>query len=309
MDKENILKYINNDFAANATLYSFQNLPIQIGNAIYLYGSNEITDIIAFIDASEQQDGSLGMIITPSHIFYQFDNAGSFQYQDISYLSLEKHRHDQKAKATIKTNSSLYHLEDTPINEELFIQFLSNITEIDIDMILSSYEKVAYYVPIVLNDIIHDEYEDVFLTDLHKRKIKDFFDELNIINQLDDENYQYELKSLCSHALDFFDELELDSDEIDILYKVQEEFDKQKEKDEQIFDNAKRYYDDMMNKYKQGDSSMLNQMQSMLKNLGVDMDDLKNKSPEEMDQYINDLCDRFHISRSQLDTLIKKFQN
>ena len=144
---------------------------------------------------------------------------------------------------------------------------------------------------------------------LEEKQIEELYQELDIINTLDDENYQFELKKLCPKALQFFDNLELDSDEIDILLGVQEEFNKENQKDDQMFDHAKKYYDDMMNKYKHGDSSMFDQLQNMMRNLGINPDDLKGKSPEELNQYIDDLCDRFHISRSQLDSLINKFNH
>lgn len=49
-----------------------------------------------------------------------------------------------------------------------------------------------------------------------------------------------------------------------------------------------------------------NQINNMMNMLGINPQELQNKSPEEMNNYINDLCDRFHISRQQLDTLIQK---
>lgn len=308
MDKDQILTLIK-DIEKQSHFYTYQNLPCQIGNAIYLYGSNTITDIIAFIDSSIEQDGSQGMIITPDYIYYQFEKNGSFAYQDITALSLEKHRHDTYAIISIQTKNSLHVFKNTPIDENILINYLSEITNIDVEMILTVYEKVAYYISVILHDIENDEYEDIILTTSQQKQIEEFYQELDIINTLDDENYQFELKKLCPKALQFFDNLELDSDEIDILLGVQEEFNKENQKDDQMFDHAKKYYDDMMNKYKHGDSSMFDQLQNMMRNLGINPDDLKGKSPEELNQYIDDLCDRFHISRSQLDSLINKFNH
>ena len=36
--------------------------------------------------------------------------------------------------------------------------------------------------------------------------------------------------------------------------------------------------------------------------------DMENKSPEELNQYIEDLCTRFGISKSQIEVLAKKFK-
>ena len=48
-------------------------------------------------------------------------------------------------------------------------------------MILTSHEKVAYYIPIILEDIINDEYEDIILTNQDQQKIKDFYHDLELI--------------------------------------------------------------------------------------------------------------------------------
>jgi hypothetical protein len=40
----------------------------------------------------------------------------------------------------------------------------------------------------------------------------------------------------------------------------------------------------------------------------MDFNDLNNKSPEELNAYIDDVCDKFHISRSQLEKVAQKFK-
>ena len=42
---------------------------------------------------------------------------------------------------------------------------------------------------------------------------------------------------------------------------------------------------------------------------GIDVDDLQNKSPEELNGMLDDLCDRFNISKDQLASLAAKFGN
>ena len=47
----------------------------------------------------------------------------------------------------------------------------------------------------------------------------------------------------------------------------------------------------------------------LMKNMtGIDLENIKNKSPEELNQMLDDLCDRFHISKDQLMQLAAKFK-
>ena len=46
MIKETILELINNDFINTGKIYFSNNIPIQISNAIYSFGSNDISNII-----------------------------------------------------------------------------------------------------------------------------------------------------------------------------------------------------------------------------------------------------------------------
>ena len=97
--------------------------------------------------------------------------------------------------------------------------------------------------------------------------------------------------------------MELDSEEIDTLLELKKSFDNNK----QQFNENQKYYDDLMNKYLNGDSDTINQMKNVMKNLGLDENSLKNKSPDEINQYIDNLCNSFGISRDQVDNLAKKF--
>lgn len=303
MNKEEMIQYFNHNFIKQGSIYTYENLPMQIGNAIYLFGSNNIKDIILFIDLSKEQYGSRGLLLTTSHIYFQLDTKGSFSYCDITALSLEKHRHDCSFKGIVKTNHLSYEFLSQDIDAHALIEYLSDMTDINVNMIMTNSEKIDYYTSLVLNDIQNDEYEDVVLTADQQKQLHEFYQELNIIHSLDDSNYQYELELLLPKVLQFFDELELDSDEIDILEDLYKSV-----QNDQAFDQAKNYYDDMMHKYQQGDTSMFDQMKGMMNTLGINLDDLKNKSPQELDQYIDELCDRFHISRSQIDALSKKFR-
>lgn len=308
MNKDTLLNYIEVD-NTKATLYPYTNIPNQIGNAIYLYGANDVKDIIAFIDMTKQKDGSIGMIITIDTTYFQFRKNGSFQYSDITSLTLSKSRNEDNFKGTITTKKSKFSFQNSPLNIEKFIKMLAYITDIKIEIDMNLHDKIAYLVPIVLDDIKNDEYEDIELTSTQQDQLLDFYQELNAINRLSDEDYQYELESLCIKALQFFDDLGLDSDEIDELYKIKEELDKKKEQNDQMFDNAMKYYQDMMNKYQQGDTKMFDQVQNVMKSMGLDPNDIQNKSPEEIDQYLDELCKKFGISKSQLEAMKNRFKN
>lgn len=295
---------LNQDLVIKGKFYDKENLPSQISNAIYSFGSFDVFEILAFIDISDELDGSKGMIITPEAIYFKFGQSGCFKYQDIIALSLEKHRHDPVIKAVIKTNDKNYAFSNKTIDPEIFVNLLSKITDLDIEMIMTNHEKVAYYVPIVLQDLENDEYEDIELTLIQKNKIQEFYQDLSMIEQLDDENYQYELVNLCHQALAFFDDLGLDSDEIDELEKVEAVFNQADLEEEQKIENAKKFYDDMMDKYRHGDSEMYDRVKGIMDQFGIDENELTGKSTEEIEDI---LCSKFGISKSMMEKLVRKF--
>ncbi len=258
MHKDILLKYITPSIVQPQQYYTFQQLPYQISNAIYLYGDSHIFDIIIFIDTSENQDGSQGMIITPDKIYYQFQQAGSFSFSQIQSLSLQKKRYQTigQIKAT-----QIHRFDNSDFNVDIFINQLSSLLEMDIDLQFDIYEKIAYYTPLILHDIENDEYEDVTLNTTQQKQIQEFYQEIDIISKLDDENYRYELQQLCPKVLHFFEELELDSDEIDELYQALEELENHEENNDDLFKNMKQYYEDMMS---HGDSSKWNQINNMM---------------------------------------------
>ena len=206
MSQEEILSYINDSLVINGSFYSNQNLPNQISNAIYTFGDYNVFEILAFIDATKEQDGSRGMIITPAQIYFKFGQAGIIEYQKIISLRLEKHRNDSIIKAIIKLEEITYTFSNQIIDPKVFVTMLSKITGIEIEMIMDTHEKVEYYTRIVLNDLENDEYEDIVLTPTQNNSIKEFYKELEMVQQLADEDYQYELKIFVIE-LEFFDVL------------------------------------------------------------------------------------------------------
>lgn len=297
---------IDEKLVLNGKLYLKDNLPSQISNALYNFGSMNVFEILAFIDSSEELDGSKGMIITPDEIYFKFGQAGNFKYQEITGLSLQKHRHDQLVKIIIRTVKGSYAFSNKTIDPEILVNFLAKITDLKIEMIMTNHEKVAYYVPIVLADLSNDEYEDIELTNEQIALINELNQDLKVIDGLDEENYCYELENLCNRALDFFDELGLDSEEIDELEKVQEQFNQADLAEDQKIDDAKRFYDDMMDKYSQGDTEMYDRVKSMMAQMGIDENELAGKSTEEIEDL---LCEKFGISKSMMEKLVKKFGN
>lgn len=304
MDKEQLLTYINDELVIKGRFYSNQNIPSQISNAIYTFGDYNAFDILGFIDVSEQLDGSRGMIITPDQIYFKFVKAGVIEFNKISYLGLEKHRNDPIIKAVVKLDELSYAFSNKIIDSEKLIKLLSKITNIEVEMIMSNYEKVSYYVPLVLADLENDEYEDIILSPEQNNQIKEFYKELELIETLDNDNYEYELENICKRALKFFDDLELDSDEIDILTAVEEQFNQKNIQENQKINDAQQFYDDMMNKYQQGDPEMLDRLKSMMRSLGIDENELAGKSNDEIQDL---LCQRFGISKSMFDKLAQRF--
>lgn len=306
MNREELLTYINESLVIGGKFYDYKSIPSQISNAIYTFGDFSIIDVLGFIDASDELDGSKGMIITPSEIYFKFGQAGKITYTKITKLSLEIHHHNPVIKAIIKSDEGGYAFSNKVINPVAFIQMLTRVTGLEKELVMTSHEKVAYYVPMILDDIINDEYEDVVLTSGQEKQIKEFFRDLELINEMDDENYQYELEGLCKRVLSFVDELDLDSEEIDILIEIEAEFDKKDEQIDQQIDDAKKYYDDMVNKYQQGDPQMYEQLKSMMARLGIDESDLAGKSQDEIQDF---LCERFGISKTMFEKMAAKFRS
>ena len=95
----------------------------------------------------------------------------------------------------------------------------------------------------------------------------------------------------------------MDSDEIDALNEAQSFFDQQDSQENQQLEGAKRWVDEMMSNYQNGDTGMYDQMKSTMESLGIDEERLKNMSNEEVDQYVKEMCKKFGISQSLFDKL------
>lgn len=297
-------EYLDDTLIHQGQFYDKQSLPSQVSNAIYQYGDNSDFDLLAYIDISEQQDGSKGMIITQKGIYFNLAMPGKIIYQDIVQIALKKPLLQDTLIAFIKTKDKAYQFKDYIINALQLIRFLSEITGLDIDYLMNDYEKVEYFVPIVLQDILDDVYEDTILDEEMTKKITDMQEELQTIRSLSMNEYQDELMLLNNKALDLFEELALDSEEIDQLVQVQTNLQNQ---EDQRYNQFKNYYDQMMDQYKNGNTGQFDQIQTMMNRLGLDEETLKNKSPEELNQILEDLCSRFGISKSQIERMAQRF--
>lgn len=305
MEKEIILENLDESIVNEATFYSQQNIPSQISQALYLYGSTTDYQVLGFIDASG--DGSKGMIFTDQGIYFCFKEPHFFLYEDIEKLILVKKEETFDFYAKIKTKTSTFIFKNNYLNLTEFIESLSEILEMPISYEMSAYEKVEYFIPLVLDDLKEDVYEDLELTKQQHQQIKDIEHELEMAKELKDLDYQDECRSLCRYCLDFFESLGLDSDEIEALNEAQSFFDQQDSQENQQLEGAKRWVDEMMSNYQNGDTGMYDQMKSTMENLGIDEEKLKNMSNEEVDQYVQDMCKKFGISQSLFDKLKDKF--
>ena len=302
---EAVLENLDENIVNEATFYNQQNIPSQISKALYLYGSTTDYQVLGFVDASD--DGSQGMIFTDQGVYFCFKEPHSFLYEDIEELVLVKKEEGFDFYAKIKTKANTFVFKNKYLNLKGFIECLSEILEMPVHYEMSAYEKVEYFVPIVLNDLKEDVYEDLELNEQHFQQIKDIEHELEMAKELKNLDYQDECRSLCRYCLDFFESLGLDSDEIDALNEAQSFFDQQDSQENQQLEGAKRWVDEMMSNYQNGDTGMYDQMKSTMENLGIDEEKLNNMSNEEVDQYVKEMCKKFGISQSLFDKLKDRF--
>ncbi len=277
MDKVELIQSLN---IKKGHVYLQNQLPAQISNAIYQYGSSEDYHVILYVDLSTDLDGSKGLIFTENNLYFHLTKKGQINYQNIQSITLKKNKKQLFVK--IQTKDEHYTFSDTIFDIEQLCTVLSKLTTLEVSYDLSLHEKVLYDISIILSDIENNEYEDLELDEIELNQLDTLKGDMQGIYELDDQAYLLEIELLLPRALDFFDQLGLDSDEIDELVSIREQFN---QKQNQAFEQAK----------------------SMASNMGVDMDSLKNKSPEELNQMVDDLCDKFHISRNQVETLAKKF--
>lgn len=296
------MNYINDELIRQGSIYYNNDFPSNISRAIYEYGSYDIKEIIAYISLDEE--GSKGMIITNNEVYFNFATKGKINYQDIIKLTYDI----KEQKITIKTNEATYLFRDKYLNIEQFVNYLASKTDLIVDLVMSNNEKIHHYLNIIINDIFNDEYEDIDLDFNQVSKLQEIQKEVLAVDSNNIDVYQDDLERILNDALFFFDELEIDSDEIDVLLAIQDEVNKRYEAQQHQIDEAQQYYQKMMDDYASGNTEMYDRLQETMKSLGINEDELQDKSPEEIDDYLETLCQRFGISKSQMESLKDKFK-
>lgn len=307
MKREEIIEYFDEDITDQAEFYDLAHIPPQISNALYLYGTNEDYDLIAFIDASKSHDGSLGMIVTATAIYFCFKQPQKIVFDSIEKLALVYQEDQQRFYAKIVANQKTYIFKNSFLNLENFVKALASLCQLKIDFVMDPYEKVMHFVPVVLKDMEQGMYEDLDLDATTQQQIQDIYHEIEMIGQLSKVDRQDELKALCRYALDFFDRFGLDSEEIDALEQAQHFFDNQSLQEDQQLEGAKKWFDEMSENYRHGNTEMYDQLKSVMNNLGIDEEALKNMSAEEMDEYVKNMCKKFGISQSLFEKMKNRF--
>ena len=294
MDKELLLKEIEHVFGLEKGYYPYDKLPSTISYAIYAYGSNDIKDIVCFVDLSENLDGSEGIIFSHDALYFELNVKGMFKYKDITSLKLTKDHN--KYTGYINNLCVTHHY----IQDYMFMQLLSFISDVQITADMNDYEKIAYLSTCILDDLYNEQYEDVVLTDEQRNKVNYFYDELDRIHKYINNDYYIGLEALCPDMVLFFDDLGLDSEEMDELYAIYESMSK---KQDEAMDQAKQYYNKMMDDYYKGDTSMLDSMKETMSKMGIREEDFYGKSPSEVEDL---LCQKLGITKEQFRLIKKK---
>lgn len=262
----------------------YKDMPASIGQAIYEYGDNSITNVILYLE-----DGEHGYILTDKAFYYSFESKGSLKIADLSEVMIRQTRHQEKELILVANGvHHMFYAHNFDFRD--LLDELEELKEVTITYPMNVDDRIRYLSDVILHDIKNDVYEDTVLNDLQKEKLTNYLETVAHAENLDETNYHLEMELLVDHVLDLCHELELDSEEIDALEQAGNEMHEQENK---MFDSFNDMY--AQNKDKIKDVT------------GIDMDDLKNKSPEELNSMVDDLCARFNISKDQLTELASRF--
>lgn len=294
MNKELLLKKIEHVFGLEKGYYPYNRLPSTISTALYLYGSNDIRDILCFVDLSDDLDGSVGIIFTSDAMYFELNQKGMFKYDEITSLKLTKDHNNYTGYINNLCVTYKY------IQDNMFMQLLSYITDVNITAEMNDYEKIAYLSTCILDDLYNEEYEDLTLTKEQKDKVNYFYDELDRIHKYTNNDYYIGLEALCPDIVLFFDDLGLDSEEFNDLYVVYETM---TQKQDEAINQAKEQYKKMMDDYQKGDTSMMDKAREAMKMMGLKEEDFYGKSPSEIEDL---LCEKLGITKEQFKLIKKK---
>lgn len=267
--------------------YYKDNLPQSIGQAIYYYGDNSDYDVTYYME----QDPEHGVILTSTALYYSLTQKGSLKLKDLTAIEVKKERgHDKELILVTADSRHIFYAHECDLDD--LIEELVDATEIPVTYPMDVFNRIYYLSDLILNDVKDDVYEDVTLTPLQEEQLSSYLDTVNKAEELDDNNFRIEMEILVDHVTSLVHELELDSEDIDALEQAQQEMSAQ---EDQMFDQFQNLY--------------ANNKDTIKNMTGIDIDDLKNKSPEELNGMLDDLCTRFNISKDQLTELAMRFQN
>lgn len=266
-------------------LYDRTNLPASIGTAIYSYGDNHIKDIVLY----GENDPEHGFILTPDTLYYAFANKGAVVLSQLSKISIQK-PHKQERRLILTADQTNHIFTDKDFDLDDLLEDLLDLTDVEVTYDMNVYDQIAYLSAMILNDIKDDMYEDITLTPLQSEQLNNYLDSIRTAEDMDENNYRMEMELLVDHVIDLCHDLALESDDVTALEKAQTQMN---ETENQMFDQFKDMY--------------ANKKDQIKDITGIDMDDLQNKTPEELNQMVDDLCARFNISKDQLTELAARF--
>lgn len=266
-------------------LYDRTNLPATIGTAIYSYGDNHIKDIVLY----GENDPEHGFILTPDALYYSFSNKGSLNLNALSKISIQK-PHKQERRLILTADQTNHIFTDHDFDLDDLLEDLLDLTDVGVTYDMNVYDQIAYLSSMILNDIKNDMYEDIELTPIQEEQLTNYLDSVHRSDAMDENNYRMEMELLVDHVVDLCHDLALESDDVTALEKAQAQMN---ETENQMFDQFQDMY--------------ANRKDQIKDITGIDMDDLQNKTPEELNQMVDDLCARFNISKDQLTELAARF--
>jgi hypothetical protein len=267
--------------------YYKENLPQSIGQAIYFYGNNADFDVLYYCEG----DAEHGVILTSSALYYSLTQKGQLLLKDLTEIQVKKERgHEKELILVTPDTRALFYEHECDL--EGLIEELVDATELAITYPMDVFNRIYYLSDLILNDVKDDVYEDVTLTPLQEEQLTSYLDTVQKAEELDDNNFRIEMEILVDHVTSLVHELELDSEDIDALEEAQKEMSQQ---EDQMFNQFQDLY--------------ANNKDTIKNMTGIDMDDIQNKSPEELNDMLDDLCTRFNISKDQLTKLAARFQN
>ena len=265
--------------------YNKNNLPITIGQAIDAYGSTDIKEIKLYGEIDETH----GFMVTDQGFYYCVNKPGFFPFENLSDIII--HKEHGKSDQLILKGEKTARFNGNETFCKMIAEAIGQLTNLEVHYEMSDVDAIYYYGGIILNDIKNDAYEDTALTPLQEESLNAYLEELEENKDTELQTYMMNMSLLGDKIMNLVEELELDSDEIDVLEKAVA---KDREKQNSMFEQAREMY---------------NKNPDFIKSMtGIDPESIKDKSPEELNQMLDDLCDRFNISKDQLMQLASKFK-